>query len=296
MNPILQWLQSQGKNRISKIITTEDIERPVPDDLTYIADLPYEGADGTSLAADVYRPTDTAADPLPIAVFIHGGGFFVGSRKSNRAYAELLAKQGYVVFIPEYRLIDEADGPHAIADVCAGLTYLTNHATEIGGDLTRVLMIGESAGAYLALYATAIPKSPQLSEALGIEVPGLSVRGLVCFGGMFYTTAKDPLGLVYRRDLYGSRLRDTAFMQLMNPEDPRVESSLPPVLMVTSGADFLKAYTLRFNQSLAMAGHDHRLIYYQKGRELTHAFPSLMPNLPQSREVLTELDAWLQGL
>ncbi len=296
MNPILQWLSTQGKRRVSKIVTAEVVNHPVPDDLSLIADVAYEGAGGTPLAADIYRPAGTDSDPLPIAVFVHGGGLFVGSRKSNRAYAELLARQGYVVFVPEYRLIDEADGPQAIADVSAGLAHLADHATDYGGDLARVLMVGESAGGFLALYATALLTSPQLQEALGIEVPALSVRGLACFGGMFYTTTNDPLGLVYRRDLYGSRLRDTTFVQLMNPEDPRVESRLPPVLLVTSGADFLKSYTLRYNRALAMAGHEHRLIYYQDGKELTHAFPSLRPTLPQSREVLEALDNWFREL
>lgn len=296
MNPVLRWLGTQGKARMSKLVSTEATTHPIPDDLVYAGDLAYEGTDGASLAADVYRPVDAATDPLPIAVFVHGGGLLIGSRKSNRAFVELMARRGYVVFVPEYRLIDEADGPHAIADVCAGLAYLADHASKLGGDPTRVLAIGESAGAYLALYASALAASERLRETLGIEAPELCVRGLACFGGMFYTTKNDPIGLMYRRDLYGERLRDETFRELVNPEDPRVESCLPPMLLVTSGADFLKSYTLRYNQSLAMAGHDHRLIYYQSGNELTHAFPSLRPSLPQSREVLNELDVWFREL
>ena len=85
-------------------------------------------------------------------------------------------------------------------------------------------------------------------------------------------------------------------MELMNPENPRIESSLPPVLQVASGADFLKSYTLRYNDALTLAGHEHRLIYFKDGKELTHAFPSLHPELPQSAEVLGWLDAWFKGL
>lgn len=296
MNPVLRWLGTNSKDRIARIISTEGVASPVPDDLACFEDLAYESADGAHLEADAYRPADASADPLPVAVFVHGGGFFVGDRKANRAYAELLAQRGYVVLVPDYRLIDEADGLHAIADVCATLTYLTDHATELGGDLTRVLMIGESAGAFLALYTTALAHSATLRETLGIEAPEIAVRGLACFAGMFYTTGNDPIGLVYRRDLFGARLRDVTFRQLVNPEDPRVESQLPPMLLATSGADFLRSYTLRYNRSLAMAGHAHRLIYYPKGKELTHAFPSLKPGLPQSREVLDELDTWFRGL
>ena len=319
MNLVLKFLGTKGKGLMEKVISTEATEHPLPDDLILIEDLDYVGSDGAQLAADVYRPKSTSANPLPIAVFVHGGGLFVGSRKANRTYSELLAERGYVVFVPEYRLIDETDGVGSIADVCAGLSFLKAVvdetdgvgsiadvcaglsflkavAADLGGDLSRVLIIGESAGGLLALYATALLGSPLLQKELGIAAPDLHARALACFGGMLYTANIDPLGLVYRRDMYGERLSDKKFMELMNPENPRVESYLPPVLQVTSGADFLKSYTLRYNKALAMAGHDHRLIYYKDGKDLKHAFPSLRPDLPQSKEVLDALDAWFKGL
>lgn len=296
MNFVLRYLSTSGKARMAEVISTQEEEHPLPDDLVCFEDLAYEAPDGTQLAADVYRPKGESADPLPIAVFVHGGGLFVGSRKANRAYVELLAGRGYVVFVPEYRLIDQTDGIGAISDVCAGFSYLKDHAAELGGDLARVLVIGESAGGFLTLYATALTASPQLQAAIGIEPPALPARGLACFGGMFYTSGLDPIGLVYRRDMYGERLRDERFRELVDPEDPRIVSYLPPMLLVTSGADFLKSYTLRYTKALMMAGHDHRLIYYKKGKELVHAFPSLHPELPQSKEVLDALDAWFKAL
>lgn len=296
MNFILKYLSTSGKERFAKIVSTQVEEHPIPDHLTCLEDLPYEGKDGAKLAADVYRPKDASADPLPIAVFVHGGGLFVGSRKANREYVELVAERGYVVFVPEYRLIDQTDGIGSIADVCAGFSYLKDHAAEFGGDLSRVLVIGESAGGFLSLYATALSSSPELQKELGIESPGLPVRGLACFGGMLYTSCFDPIGLVYRRSMYGERLDNEHFRELIDPEDPRVMSYLPPVLLVTSGADFLESYTLRYSRALSMAGHDHRLIYFKKGKELVHAFPSLHPELPQSKEVLNVLDTWFRAL
>ena len=296
MNPVLKYLGTKGKDRMAKMISTETAAHPLPDDLIRFDDLVFKGSGETAIAADVYRPKDTSADPLPIAFFVHGGGLFVGDRKSYCAYAELLAERGYVVFVPDYRLIDQADAIGSIADVCMGLSFMKSLAADLGGDLSRVLVIGESAGGFLALYAVALLGSPQLQKAFGIKAPKLSVRAFASFGGMLYTSGLDPLGLVYRRDMYGERLKDEGFMALMNPENPRVESCLPPTFQVTSGADFLKSYTLRFNKALTLVGHDHRLVYYEKGKELKHAFPSLRPELPQSKEVLEELDAWFRGL
>ena len=140
MNPVLKFLAGKGKGLMAKVISTEETAHPLPDDLIYIDDLDYVGSDGASLAADVYRPKDTSADPLPIAVFVHGGGLFVGSRKANRTYFELLAERGYVVFAPEYRLIDKADAMGEISDVCAGLSFMKALAADLGGDLSRVLV------------------------------------------------------------------------------------------------------------------------------------------------------------
>ena len=296
MSPAVQWLGTKSKDIMDRVMTAKASGRLLPAGLVCIDDVSYEGPDGTPLVADVYRPKDSSADPLPIVVFVHGGGLFVGTRKTNREYAELMAERGYVVFVLEYRVLEETDAVGEIADVCAGLSYLASHASEFGGDLTRVLINAESAGSFPALYATAVLGSVYLQEVFGIHAPELCVRGLACFGGMLYTTSDDPFGFVYHRAAYGELLRDKDFMELMNPEDPRVESSLPSVLQVTSGADFLKAHTLRYDEALERAGHDHRLIYYEEGAELTHAFPSLRPELPQSKEVLDGLDAWFRGL
>jgi acetyl esterase/lipase len=296
MSPAAQWVGNRSKDLYNGVMTTRASVRPLSDDLVCFGDLSYEGPDGTELLADVYRPKDRTADPLPIVVLVHGGALLMGTRKAIRDYAMPLAERGYVVFIPEYRVLEEADGIGSITDVCAGLSYLASHAREFGGDPSRVLVNAESAGAFPALYVTAAMGSEQLQEALGIQTPELSVRGLACFGGMLYTTPDDPVGLVYHRAIHGERLHDEDFMELMNPEDRRVVAALPPVLQVTSGADFLKAHTLRYDEALEKAGHEHRLIYYAEGRELTHAFPSLRPELPQSGEVLDELDAWFRGL
>ena len=296
LGPVTRWLGNKGKDALDEMMTTKANKSPLPDDLVCFEGISYEGPDGAPLVADVYRPKDTSADPLPVVVFVHGGGLLMGSRKTNRDYVELLARRGYVVFVPEYRVLEETDGIGAIAAVCAGLSYLESHAAEYGGDLSRMLINAESAGSFPALYTAALLRSPILQNELGIEAPELPVRGLACFGGLLYTTGDDPVGLVYHRAVYGNRLRDKDFMELMNPENPRIETSLPSVLQVTSGADFLKSHTLRYDESLDRAGHDHRLIYYEEGAELTHAFPSLRPELPQSMEVLDELDAWFREL
>jgi acetyl esterase/lipase len=85
-------------------------------------------------------------------------------------------------------------------------------------------------------------------------------------------------------------------MELMNPEHPEIVSHLPPVLMTSSRGDFLRRYTLRFARALHEQDHPCQLLYYPESRHLGHAFPSMEPSLPESREVLTRINRWLNSL
>ena len=296
MNLILKWLHANAPKHIPPSLRGE-AARDMPADVEEHTDIPYCGGGGTPLAADVYRPVqDTAAGPLPTAVMVHGGGLFAGSRKINRVFCEMLAQRGFLVFSLEYRQIDEADACGAIADVCAGFDFVRGAMEAYGGDPARVCVIGESAGAFLSLYATALARSETLSEALNCPLPKLRPAALVLISGMLYTTRRDLLGMIYRKDLYGAHRRERAFMARMDPEHPEVVAALPPVLATSSRGDFLRKYTLRYAGALESAGHPCELLYYPQGKKLGHAFPSLHPFLPESGEVMTRMTSWLQAL
>jgi acetyl esterase/lipase len=295
MNFILSWLHSSAQKHTAPILQAEQV-REAPPDVVEEWDLPYSGGNGNPLAADVYRPAAPAEGPLPTAVMVHGGGLFAGTRKINRAFCEKLAQRGFLVFALEYRLISDSDAFGIISDVCSGFDFVQDNLQRYGGDPTRVCVIGESAGGYLSLYATALTNSHSLQGMLGLRPPRLRPFAFVGVCGMFYTTRFDPLGLVYRKDLYGEHRKDPIFMDRINPGNPSVISHLPPVLLTSSRGDFLRGYTLRFAQSLEDMEYAHELVYFPEGTHLKHAFASLTPSLPESEEVMTKLIAWLKTL
>ena len=295
MNFILSWLHSSAQKHTAPILRAEEV-REAPPDVVEEWDIPYSGGSGTPLAADVYRPAAPAEGLLPTAVMLHGGGLFAGTRKINRAFCEKLAQRGFLVFALEYRLISDADAFGIISDVCGGFDFVQDNLQRYGGDPGRVCVIGESAGGYLSLYATALTCSHSLQSMLGLRPPRLRPFAFVGVCGMFYTTRFDPLGLVYRKDLYGERRKDRIFMDRINPGNPSVISHLPPVLLTSSRGDFLRGYTLRFAQALEDMEYPHELVYFPEGTHLKHAFPSLKPSLPESEEVMTKMIAWLKTL
>ena len=92
-----------------------------------------------------------AASRVPAILYIHGGGFFVGSIDTEHAGSAGLARQlGVVVVSVDYRLAPEHPFPAGIEDCYAALVWLHAHADELGVDPARVAINGGSAGGGLA--------------------------------------------------------------------------------------------------------------------------------------------------
>ena len=99
----------------------------------------------------VYSPRPRATDVVPAILYIHGGGFVIGSIDSEHVGAARIAQElGVVVVSVEYRLAPEHPFPAAIEDCYAALVWLHTNASELGVDTTRVAINGGSAGGGLA--------------------------------------------------------------------------------------------------------------------------------------------------
>lgn len=267
----------------------------IPDDVQEYLDVPFQGAGGVPLAVDIFMPAGRAC-PLPVVIMVHGGGLVVGTRKLSRTFCENLAEQGFLVFAPEYRRMTETDAFQEIGDVVSAFSFVSRALEEYGGDPDRVMVVSESAGSYLSVFAVAATGSPVLREAFALPPVSLQIRALACFSGLFYTTRRDAVGLAYARNLYGDRRKDLSLIRYMNPECPEVMEPLPPIFLVGSDADFLSGQTRQYAAALREAGHSCTLIYYEDNRELTHAFPALKPDIPESKDVLDKLVGWIGTL
>lgn len=273
-------------------IRAENQDRPLPDDLEERQDIPCGGPDA-ALMADVVYPKDRGAEPLPVLVFVHGGALVTGDRKSDRVFCQELARRGFVVYSVEYRLIDRADVFGMVSDLSRALAMVKDTRKRFGGDPERTAVCAESAGAFLSLYTVAAGASEALRGMLGCENHALSVSHLILLSGMIYTTGRNPVALVYKKELYREKSKDRAFLSRMAPDSPEMLSLLPPVFLVSSKADFLRRHTLNYAAALKRNRHAHKLLYYPEGKELTHAFPALLPSLPESGEVMDAIRDWI---
>jgi acetyl esterase/lipase len=296
MNRLLQLTIRKMDSRCQAFEASSETGHRIPDDVLEYLDVPFTGAGGVPLAVDIFRAKDPGLRPLPVVVMVHGGGLVVGTRKMSRTFCENLAARGFLVFAPEYRRATETNLFQEIGDVIAAFSFVSDKLAEYGGNPDQVIIVSESAGSFLSVYAIAALGSPELREMLGLSDSPLRIRALACFSGLFYTVRRDKVGLVYARNLYGKRRKDSSFMRYMNPECPDVMKQLPPVFLAGSDADFLKDNTKRYTAALRRAGHPCKLVYYEDNRKLTHAFPALKPELPESRNVLDQLVEWIATL
>lgn len=245
------------------------------------------------LAMDIFKPITPKDQELPVIVTIHGGGLVVGDRKLSRKYAHLLAARGYLVFSVEYRLAPRANSAEQLDDICAGMDLVGRRLVDFNVDFTRMFLVAESAGAYLAIYVAAMKKSKKLQKAIGYEPTRMTFKALGLHSGMFYTNKQDPIGWLLADQFYGDKRMDEEFLKYMDPEHPEILKNLPPVFLSTSRGDFLNNYTLMYHQALKKAGMSSHLVYYGE-KELAHAFPTLHPYLEKSLDATDRMLSWFE--
>ena len=121
---------------------------------------------------DLYAPS-SGQGPWPVIVFIHGGSWNSGNKEPYAFVGRALAAQGFLVAIPNYRLLPENAYPDFVEDAALAVDWATRHSAEYGGDQTQVFGMGHSAGGYN--IAMAILNKSYLQK-IGTDVS--AIRGI----------------------------------------------------------------------------------------------------------------------
>ena len=98
---------------------------------------------------DIYQPATTTA-AAPVIVFFYGGNWVSGKREDYAFVGQALAKRGFVVVVPDYRLYPEVRYPDFLDDSAQAVAWTAREIAKYGGDPKRVFVMGHSAGAYNA--------------------------------------------------------------------------------------------------------------------------------------------------
>jgi acetyl esterase/lipase len=107
---------------------------------------------------DLYAPRKRSGEPLPVIVFFYGGSWNSGTKDGYAFVGRALASRGFLVAIPDYRLVPEVRFPAFLEDGAAVVRWVRAHAARHGGDPDRIVLAGHSAGAYNAAMLSFDPR------------------------------------------------------------------------------------------------------------------------------------------
>jgi acetyl esterase len=263
--------------------------RPERHGVERIHDIPYDTTEEHHYL-DVYRPI-VRSGPLPVVLYVHGGGFRILSKDTHWLMAIAFARRGYVVFNINYRLAPKHPFPAAVEDGCAALAWVHQNAAVFGGDPGRLVLAGESAGANL-VTALAVATSWPRPEPWARRLWDLEVRpqAVLPACGILQVTDSDRFGR--RRRLSGflaDRLREVedSYLPPMQPHGPARDLAdplvwlenadqpprpLPPFFAGVGTADPLLDDTRRLKTALDRLGVLCEARYYPREIHAFHAF------------------------
>ena len=100
---------------------------------------------------DIWSIAEKGKTLKPVLVFFYGGGWANGERGEYGYAARPFVENGYLVVLPDYRLVPEVRFPRFLEDSAAAVKWVQTNIAQYGGDPDRVSVAGHSAGAYNAL-------------------------------------------------------------------------------------------------------------------------------------------------
>lgn len=205
-----------------------------------VAGQPYGAGERNKL--NIWVPTGTKkTDKLPVLVFLYGGGWYSGVRDDYGFAGRAFAKQGFVVVIPDYRIVPEGHWPDFLHDSAAAVAWTDAHIARYGGDPDRIALSGHSAGAYNAMM---LALDPRWMKAAGSDAS--VIRGVAALAGPadFYPFEKGG-----RADVAMGDIRPVEQTQPIT----FVRADAPPLWLGHGTADTV--VRVRNSQRLAAAMH-----------------------------------------
>jgi monoterpene epsilon-lactone hydrolase len=262
--------------------TPGDRLHPVPDDVLV--------SDVTAGGVPAHWLTAPGTDPGRVLLFLHGGGFELGSVRSDGELAARLGRAaGVRVLFPEYRLAPEHPFPAALDDVRAAWHWLR---TDQGLSAASVAVAGDSAGGGLAvaLLVATRDAGQDLPAAAVLMSPTVDLTS--SGASMTERVDQDPISTP-------AMLRQFAadYLAGADPKTPLASplfaslTGLPPLLIQVGTADLLLSDSERLAAAATHAGVDVTL---QIGEGLPHVYQLLL-GTPEAAQATEQIGNFLRA-
>ncbi|UDL90888.1 alpha/beta hydrolase [Mesorhizobium sp. PAMC28654] len=247
---------------------------------------------GGSLPLRIYRGKGAPTAGAPALLYLHGGGWVIGNLDSHDEICRWFAKMaGCVVVSADYRLAPEHKFPAAIEDCRASLSFMRTCADDLGIDIGRIAVAGDSAGGNLATVLCLLcreEKSPPTAQLLFYPNTDASqtADSYRRFADGFGLTAST---MAWFRDHY---IRDLSDIQDWRVSPLRAASlaGVAPAFVAIAGHDILadegEAYAKRLEEAEVP-------VVVRRWPGQIHGFVSMGRHGPAAREAVTAaVAAW----
>jgi acetyl esterase len=299
-------------NSASRLGRLHPQAKPERHSVEKIADIRYFDGHGhiKEHLLDVWRPTDPPPEGgFPIVFYVHGGGFRILSKDTHWIMALGFSRRGFLVFNVSYRLAPKHRFPCAVEDVCRAFTWVVENAKRFGGNTSRLVLAGESAGANLVTsLAVALTYRRDEPFARAAFDTGITPRAVVPACGVFQVS--DLQRLKRRKPKMSSfiadRLHEVEHAYIgkgphehsLDLADPLVvfergekpDRPIPPFFLPVGTKDPLLPDTRRLAEALRKLGAEADDRYYPG--EL-HAFHALVMR-PNARQCWSDTFSFLK--
>jgi acetyl esterase/lipase len=251
------WRLRLAKNRV-KVDVPLRIKRNIS----------YYGRLRKSHRLDIYRPR-AITTPLPVIVFVHGGGWVMGSKFERRDIARELAAQGFVVVVINYRLSPEHRFPAGVIDGLRAMEWVKRHIAQYDGDPKNITLAGDSSGAHIAACVAAAAASKKLRTGLGVSFNVSTIaKKVVLYYGVYNLRTSQYVRRKYFKTYAKAYLGTFDFdnykyLDYVSPIE-YVSAAYPETLLIASEADPLGAQSAEMAQAIAQAGGKARLLMLEK--------------------------------
>jgi acetyl esterase len=274
--------------------------------LEVLRDVPYKDSAHAHHRADIWRPRERTG-PLPVCLYIHGGRFARMSKDTHWLFNLVFARRGYLVVSINYRLAPQHRFPAAVEDVCDAWRWGLANAEFYGGDPSRIVVAGESAGGNLAT-ALAIATCYRRPEPFAQKVfdSGAVPKAVMPACAMLQVSNPERLNLksVYMRDRFHEVAEDYLHGITVDAEhgldlaDPVVmlergvqpDRPLPPFFAPVGTWDPLIDDTRRLAAALQRLKMPCDARFYPRGVHAFHGFVFT----PQARRCWRDTFAFLE--
>ncbi|HTY39332.1 MAG TPA: alpha/beta hydrolase [Bacteroidota bacterium] len=230
----------------------------------------YSTANGYDCKLDLYARAGSAT-PLPVVLYIHGGGWVGGTKETALMNLLPYFELGIHVINVEYRLARVSLAPAAVQDCRLALRWVFKNAKQYGFDTTKVIVTGGSAGGHLALTTGMLDASYGFDYPTDWDYAGVEPKVAAIINWFGITDVKEllagPNKQDYAVDWLANLPNKEAVASSVSPIN-MVRKGLPPIFTVHGDKDQLVPYTqaVRLHEALTKAGVPNQMITIPGGK------------------------------